>query len=276
MKLTAKRVFNYLLREFSRPQATISEVIVWAHEALFEEVLSELQAHELSIDLEEGVRREISRYFEQCRADGVSPKFKYGVNPEIIINKQAEIHDTKVEFLSWLSDLDPIVFESFCKRILELEGCENVCVTQPSCDGGVDFYGTKQLTVGDDEDPTILKDVDVLVIGQAKRYNNRDISVEDLRNFIGAFHMIRNAEYVGSPGFLPNPIPSNSFKPHTPTLLIYVTSGKATNRAIELSRWLGVKLVDSDRIVDLLNSKGVGMKRLENKVVFDKEDLRLI
>jgi hypothetical protein len=272
MALTGKKVAEYIVNNFSAPIANLDSLIVEAHEMLLDTPPSEVRMAEILQDIGSQVRHYLGDYIDRCNCDGLSPRFSFGVTTDTLINKQAQLHTAKASFLAWVSALDPYQFEKFCTKILEIEGCKNISVTSPSHDGGVDFYGTKEISVLSEGDLSFFKDVEVLVLGQAKKYTTK-IGVDHIRDFIGSSQMASTALYKGAPVFLPTPIKFESFKPHAPSLLIYVTSGEVNDNARQLAKWLGIKLIDGDRIVDIFYSKDIALRRLSNEVVFDRSEL---
>lgn len=273
MNISASRVFNYINQNFSQPQAMLEDLIRDALDLYFDIPLESIEKVEMVNDLIDKVRSEIKNHINKCQSMGIVPDFDFGTHPSCLINKKVELFSAKKEFFNWLYELHPKKFEELCRIILKLEGCYNVKVTPYSGDGGVDFYGTKILTIECEDKPSVFKNVEVSVIGQAKRYAlGNKIDIEQLRCFIGAYNIIKIAELKGSPAQLHNPIDTNSFKPLSPSLLIFITSSEADETTRETAKWLGIKLISGQELVEILFSNNIGFRRYKSGVVFDPSD----
>lgn len=273
MAISAKAVFGYISNNFSQPQEMLELLIEEALDVLAETPLSSIQKSEIVDELTDKVRDEVKVYIQKCRAAGDVPAFEFGTHRSCLINKKAEIFDAKKDFYEWLYALHPKKFEGLCQKILQLEGCDNVKTTPYSGDGGVDFYGTKQVVLEAADNPTVFRNVEVTVIGQAKRYSNRNkIDIDQLRCFVGSYNLIRLAQLKDSPGQLHNPIDTVSFKPLSPALLTFITSCEADEATRQTARWLGIKLIGGEELVDILYSKNFGFRRFKSGVVFEPTD----
>lgn len=273
MAISAKTIFGYISNNFSQPQAMLESLIEEALDVLSESPLGPIQKSEIVDDLIDKVRDEVIAYIKKCQINGDVPAFEFGTHRSCLINKKAEIFSAKSDFYDWLYSLHPKKFESLCQKILELEGCDNVRTTPYSGDGGVDFYGTKQVMLEDEENPTVFRNVEVSVIGQAKRYAaGNKIDIDQLRCFIGAFNLIKLAQLKDSPAQIHNPIDTPSFKPLSPALLTFITSSEADEPTRQTARWLGIKLISGEELVDILYSKNIGFRRFKSGVVFEPAD----
>jgi hypothetical protein len=273
MAISAKTVFTHIANNFSQPQAMLEELIGDALEILSETPLGPIQKGEMVSDLVDKVRSEICNHTKRCQSMGIVPEFEFGTHRSCLINRKAEIFEAKKDFYEWLYSLHPKKFEGLCHTILTLEGCDNVKTTPYSSDGGVDFYGTKKITVQDEDSPTVFKNIEVSVIGQAKRYSNGNkIEIDQLRTFVGSYNLIKLAELKGSPAQLHNPIDTESFKPLSPALLTFITSSEADEPTRLTAQWLGIKLIGGQELVEILYSKNIGFRRFKSGVVFDPSD----
>lgn len=129
--------------------------------------------------------------------------------------------------LQVLRSLPPYGFELLCERLLREHGFEDVSVTQKSKDGGIDGYGVLRLS------PFVR----IKVAFQAKRY--KDVvgraAVGEFRNAL-----LGRAEKG-----------------------VFVTTGRFTFDAeAEAARdgVVPIELVDGDKLVDLFESAGLGVK----------------
>ena len=276
MNITHKKIFTYIKNSFDTPIGKLDDLISDVLEHLIDPPPGPVLMAELIEKYEQGVKAEIKKYVEDCKSSGDSPDFDFGLSSSILINKKYIIREAGQEFLKWLSDLDPFKFEALCKKILELEGCDNVQVTPPSGDGGIDFYGTKKIMVPNNDNPIVFRNVELMVIGQAKRYSN-PIDIGEIRSFIGSFDLIKIASLKTAPKCLPNVIGDEvSFKPLSPTFLVFITSSEANPTAKQIARWLGIRVISGKELIDILYENRVGFSVYESGVKFEPDDLRFL
>jgi restriction system protein len=81
----------------------------------------------------------------------------------------------KQQILNQLKNIEPVSFEHFSKKLLEVYGFVNLTVTKPSKDGGIDGYG--ELKIG-------LTHLNVAF--QCKRWKNNPIGRTEIDKFRGA------------------------------------------------------------------------------------------
>jgi restriction system protein len=137
--------------------------------------------------------------------------------------------DTAAEVIKLLRDLPPAGFERFSQRLLREAGFVQVVVTGKTGDGGIDGHGSLQ--VG----PL----VSLKALFQCKRYKG-SVSASDVRDFRGA--MAGRTDRG-----------------------IMITTGTFTAEARREGTREGVppiELIDSERLVDMLKSLELGLKRV--------------
>ncbi len=276
MYITHKKIFAYIRNSFDSPKGKLEDLISNVLEQLIDPPPGPVLLGELIEKHEEGVKAEIRKYIEDCRSSGDFPELEFGFSSSILINKKYVIREAGQEFLNWLSNLDPFKFEALCKKILELEGCDNVQVTPPSGDGGIDFFGTKKIMVPGNDNPIVFRNVELLVIGQAKRYSY-PIDIAELRSFIGSFDLIKIAGLKTAPDCLPNVIGEGvSFRPLSPILLLFITSSEPNATAKQVARWLGIRIISGKELIDILYENKIGFSIYESGVKFNPDDLRAL
>jgi restriction system protein len=129
--------------------------------------------------------------------------------------------------LKSISKLDPTAFELFAKKLLDVYGFENVKVTRPTKDGGIDGHG--RLRVG------LAR---LRVAFQCKRWNANAVGRPEIDRFRGA---IQGAHEQG----------------------MFFTTGRFTTDAEQASFRPGavpIILVDGRSIVDLMIEKRFGVE----------------
>ena len=96
------------------------------------------------------------------------------------IRRLKEIHTQyinafKQQLLTQLKEIEPDIFELFCKKLLKVYGFKDLKVTRPKKDGGIDGYG--KLKVG-------ISYLNVAV--QCKRWKNTTVGRTEIDKFRGA------------------------------------------------------------------------------------------
>jgi len=153
-------------------------------------------------------------------------------NLKVIGSDLIKIHAKHIEairkqILNNLKELQPVEFEIFSKKLLEIYGFREMSVTPPSKDGGIDGRG--KLKVG-------ITFLDVAF--QSKRWNKTAVSQKEIQTFRGS---IQGKCEQG----------------------IYFTTSTYTKGAKEVSLQKGavpVILIDGELIVDLMIEKGLGVE----------------
>ncbi|RVU18494.1 restriction endonuclease [Methylobacterium oryzihabitans] len=139
--------------------------------------------------------------------------------------------EVRTRVLEALKNLEPSAFERFAGRLLTAYGFEQVVVTRPMRDGGIDGHG--QLRIG-------LTTVSVAF--QCKRYRDKPIGPDAVESFRGRTSGRHEQGY-------------------------YFTTSRFTREAIDAQRRPGavpIVLFDGERIVDIMFEKafGVGFRNL--------------
>jgi len=271
MRIQAKDVFGVMLEKIDTPVADIEELIGEALEQLYEEPLSQIQQAELIEEFEGKVRAEINSHILESQRRKVLPDIEFGFYSSKIINNKANLRIASQEFFIWLKELDPRKFEFLCKKVLELLGCEQVNVTQPTKDGGVDFYGIRKIYDSNDVRFEVLKDKEVLVVGQAKHYTS-PIGIAELRQFLGSSFLLKFTGLKNVPDCLTNPISDKKIKPLAPTLLVFITSSEATINTQKVANWLGIDFFGRKALLEIFYRNNFGFRRSPAQVQFDPKD----
>jgi hypothetical protein len=267
----AKKIADYIRNTFSGPKANLDDLIMNALSVLMDPSPSEIERVELAEQLGGGVREALIKYMEGCNEQGISSEIEFGVSSTILINKQYEISHAKNDFLNWLAEISPYKFEALCKKILEIEGCRNVQVTPPSGDGGIDFYGTKEIVVYNSYEPTIFKKIEILVVGQAKKYIS-PVGIEEIRHFMGSIRLIKLASLRNAPDILPCITDDISYRPLSPILLLFITSGDANQNVKDIAGWAGIRLITGNELIDILYRNKLGFRIFESGIKFEPSD----
>lgn len=127
-----------------------------------------------------GVRDELYETYGANLKDGIRPCFEISSEDELVYIRFCE--RPELALLSALKENSSEFFEKFCADVLERLGATSNIVGG-SGDGGVDFIGFN-LPLSSMGQPNPIG-ATALVIGQAKRYTEKLVSENEIRNFIG-------------------------------------------------------------------------------------------
>jgi restriction endonuclease Mrr len=143
--------------------------------------ISEEKATDLAEQNEHKVFDILGEIADNLNLTGTEPSFLLEGEPGTAYVKSLNIE--AIDILSRLKQLSPNEFEDFCSNVLCCLGAKARSVGG-SNDGGVDFiaYDVPIARL----DIAALRASYPIVIGQAKRYTDKFISVTDLRSFVGA------------------------------------------------------------------------------------------
>lgn len=271
MKIEPSSVSEYLLSSYTRPRVTIDDAIKEIITILSDKPLSKIQLGEILDVCKPVVIKDIKKYLDECYKKRTFPKLRFGCNPEFIFFREVNYIEASNKLLKYISKMDPIKFERLCKRLLELQGYENVSVTPPRADGGIDFYATTKMEFAKIEEEG-YDFVKVFILGQAKRYK-KAIGIEDIRSFIGSLDLIKIVHIHKAKLTIKSPIKYDDFCPLAPIQLLFITSGNVTNSVKNVSKWLGLKIIEGHQIAEIFFNSNFAIRRLPKDVVFDPKDI---
>jgi restriction endonuclease Mrr len=142
--------------------------------------LSEEKMTDLAEKCESEVFSSLGEITDELKFNGTEPSFLLEGEPGTAYIKGQNVE--AVQTLLSLKKLSPKEFEQFCSDLLNGLGATAKTVGGAN-DGGVDFIAYN-LPVGK-IDIAALHACYPIIIGQAKRYNDKFISITDLRGFLG-------------------------------------------------------------------------------------------
>lgn len=274
MDLRPQDIVDYMVQRFDKPQARIEELIEDYLTECVEVSLSEIEKFEIIQRIQHSVRCKLEAYVEVCRDRGTSPKIRFGeYNKSLLINQEYHLGPAVKDCQEWILALPPAQFEVLCRIVLEAEGCDNVKVTRLSGDAGVDFYGTKTVLLDAPEGPDVFRNIEILVIGQAKRYNG-PVGIQEIRHFLGALSLVKVAGLATRPDFLQCPVSMESYKPFSPILPIFIASSEAGGNTYNFAKWLGVRFIGGRELIEILYTRDVGFVKYGSTVKFSPDRIR--
>lgn len=158
--------------------------------------------------------------------------------------------------------LSPEEFELLCGRILGLFGVEEPKVTRYSADEGIDFYGLLRfdsIFFPNDLSPTIQRQLNVWLVGQAKHYRRIQSGTSEIRDLVGAVTLGRVRAF------------SNKIEPYAdlnirvgdPVFALLITTGSLSSNAWRLLNNSGIIGVDGQMLAAFLSDRGIGTEHGE-------------
>lgn len=160
-----------------------------------------------------------------------------------VLTKKLE-QSVKEDLLEWLCKMPPLKFENLVKQLLEEMGYENVEVTSPSGDGGVDVIGDMEVGI------TKIREV-----VQAKRHA-RTIQRKDLDALRGSLHR---------------------FEAVRGTIISTSNFSRGTKQAAFDKGVAPITLIDGKELVNLLIKNNIGVRKRNIDVlelnIPDEEDI---
>jgi restriction endonuclease Mrr len=124
--------------------------------------------------------RELENRAAADRSEGITPSFEISSEEKTAYFRILDAPEQPV--LAKLKSMEPSEFEKFCAKILSNLGAKSFIIGGPN-DKGVDFTAIN-LQLGD-KVKLAPRTSQAIVIGQAKRYNDQNITECDMREFIG-------------------------------------------------------------------------------------------
>ena len=161
-------------------------------------------------------------------------------------------------YLSTFSDLTPDDFELLCGKLIGLLGVDNPVVTRHSADEGIDFYG--KLSLGslfypEDLTPTIQKQLNIWLVGQAKHYQQIQTGTSEIRELVGSV-MLGRAHTFGS---VNSPLSQLDIKVADPVFCVFITTGQLSKNAWLLLKRSGVIGMDGEMVAAFLADRTAGI-----------------
>ena len=145
--------------------------------------------------------------------------------------------------LTRLRTMNPFDFEHVCAKLLEKLGAK-AHVTQKTNDGGVDFVGLELRPIPVEFALPLTSRL--TVIGQAKRRSNKNVSLNELRQFVGAARLHHD-----------DLIKRDGIGVLSPTLLAYWTTSDFDSTAKIYARDIGMWTLNGQTICDYIIKLGV-------------------
>lgn len=233
-------IANWLLSDMrSRDWSSIHECLTSILTVRLPNVSATEVSDTIELQLQHILRHLVTKY-DMSYQDGAVFSHEIDDNDPPYIRFVGEDVDN---LLSKLKKIDPFDFESVCGNLLETLGCQSE-ITQRSNDGGIDFVAHGLDILPDDMGcPSHCK---ASVIGQAKRYNNQQISEKMLREFVGASTLKRHLLRL-----------DNKLSALTPVLLAFWTTSDFDPNARTYARRTGIWLMDGDTISTYIRRRGL-------------------
>lgn len=183
------------------------------------------------------------------------------------LNDCAEFETAQSNFIEYLSQYDPKLFEYVCAYILHINSYYDVHVTKQTADGGLDFVGKHDITIGRSNQSMFT----IQVFGQAKRYN-KPVGIGDIRDFLGATELLRYGVYHKTSRTLNQGrtrLPAA--KPFGSHGRLMIASNKFYKEAQNFSESAGIRCIDGKDLASIFHHHQIGFVRSRNSVSFAKD-----
>jgi HJR/Mrr/RecB family endonuclease len=151
--------------------------------------------------------------------------------------------------------LSPQQFELLMGNLLTGIGVHGVVITSSSSDDGVDFFGRMNLgkfagqkTLQDH----FLNEVEVLIVGQAKRYATSKFKLADVRELVGSVQLLRSQVSARA-----KPLEQITAKVADPVVNLFVISNAVSAAGWRLAQRSGVKILDLEKLSILMTDLGI-------------------
>ena len=179
-----------------------------------------------------------------------------GDSIDVIKQKNLRLHSD--DFRDALMNLSAVQFETLCGKLLELLGVEDPEVTKRSADDGIDFFGAWRLKtlLPEGLTPTIQQQLNVWIIGQAKRYQTSQAGTPALRDLVGAIHLGRSGAFGGTS----SPFRTHAIRISDPVFAFFVTTGSISANGWRLLERSGVVGIDGEMLAAFLADHGVAIE----------------
>jgi Restriction endonuclease len=197
-------------------------------------------------------------------------------NPEVVFAKHAE--SIAVALLGSLLTLTPNDFEVVCAATLKLAGAREMRALCTGDEGGIDFYGRLEVRPPSQQVPpgilhtTILSNLELLVLGQAKRYSlDTKIGRPAIQLFKGQIGDCLD-KYEGNKRPPSHRVPDSYYERGEPYLGIFITTASFTEEATESCGASRLALVTGVRLAQFLAFHGVGIVQGEAGPQFEVDE----
>jgi hypothetical protein len=160
-------------------------------------------------------------------------------------------------WLDYMKALKHPEFETLCRGVLTALGCETAHVTARAADQGIDFYGRLSLEatgVSRPALPSIHRQLNVWLAGQAKHTPNSRIGTDEVRHIVGSVALARGGVLARGgetlAGFAP--------RVADPIYILLMSTGEFSRDARDLARKAGVIALDGFQLATYLCDNAVG------------------
>lgn len=244
-----------------------SEEIAWKVEDGVLRILRERPPEDLPFRLCDGGKRLVGK-----ARSGASD------SPDIAFARNAE--GLASQLLDTLLGLTPHDFEVVSAATMVLSGAREMTALCTGDEGGIDFYGRLQIRQSSPQIPrgiifTTLLPKELLVLGQAKRYERRvRIGRPDIQQFKGQI-LDCLKKYEGNQCPPTHRVPDSYYRRDEPCLGVYVTTASYAETASECVEASGIVLVSGLQLSQFLAFHRVGVVQNENIYRFDKDEFAI-
>ncbi len=172
--------------------------------------------------------------------------------------KESKLRRLKsTSYYDFFRDINPTQFEMLCGKLIHLIGVKKPYITRSTSDDGIDFYGLLSLEsifFPKDLTPTIQKNLNIWLVGQAKRFNFTQVSTKEIRELAGSVMLGRSYAFGSSE----SPTPNMTIRVCDPIFCILITTGYFSANAWRLLERSGVIGMDGEMVAAFLADRCAG------------------
>lgn len=195
-------------------------------------------------------------------------------NPDTIFARNAEALASNI--LDALCEITPHEFEVVSAASMMLSGAREMKALCTGDEGGIDFYGRLQIRQASSQIPegimfTTLLPKDLLVLGQAKRHDQRvRVGRPEIQQFKGQVHDCLR-KYEGNLSPPSHRVPDSYYFRDEPYLGAYITTASFADTASECAVGSGIILVPGLKLSQFLAFHRIGIVPDKGVIRFDRD-----
>lgn len=250
--------------------------------------IGDLATNDLWEDIRPSVIKTLKKKISNCFSKQITPNYIFSeffdsrlIRYDILEQDEKErmkraiiiFHRDKI--IETLHKVDWRTFEFLSAHLLALYGCSEIYVTQRSKEGGIDFYGTLELTSQQFLPlfSRVMNGPRIKIIGQAKNWENK-IGEEEINKFVKEYR-----DFISGKHRLIKKLPKSFLREDAPYHPIFITTSSFTKDAIKSANRDRIIIKDGEQITEELimlsiyqDILGWFSKDEHNKIVFNEKE----
>jgi hypothetical protein len=150
-------------------------------------------------------------------------------------------------------------FEALCAGMLLELGAQRPTITASTRDEGIDFYGRlklDQILAHGRTLPIFERQLTLWMVGQAKHFQNLDVSTPDIRELVGSVHLARSRAYSTDADTRYMDL---TIRPCDSIFYMFFTTGQISRDGWRLLKTSGVVGMDGPMVAAFLVDRSIGI-----------------